>query len=45
MEFIQSLDEWGKLLFLSICVLFLFIAFFKMRLISELLTEGLMNMG
>ena len=45
MELIQSLDDWSKMLFLSICFLVLFMVFFKIEPISELLTEGLINMG
>jgi hypothetical protein len=44
MGFLSKLDDWSQLLFISIFVLFLFMMFFKLESISDILTEGLMNM-
>ena len=42
---LKSLDEWNRLLFLSIGIFLLFIAFFKIEPLSELLVEGLVTMS
>jgi hypothetical protein len=44
MEAIRSLDDWNQTLFFSICALLVFMMLFKISSISEILTEGLMNM-
>jgi hypothetical protein len=44
MGFLSKLDDWSQLLFISIFILFLFMMFFKLESISDILTEGLMNM-
>ena len=44
MGFLSKVDDWSRLLFISIFALFLFMMFFKLESISEIMTEGLMNM-
>ena len=44
MVLLNNLDHWNKVLFFSIVILFIFMTFFRLETISEILTEGLMNM-
>ncbi len=38
------MDNWSKALFFAIVLLFIFMVFFQMETISEMMAEGLMNM-